>query len=259
MARTFVVGDIHGAAKALEQVLERSNFNKEEDTLITLGDICDGWPYVYECVEILLTIKNRIDIIGNHDEWFFRYLNTGIHPDKWIQGGAGTLRSYLRQLDKEDMIQRKYSGVISSLVPSDIPKSHWSFFAHQIPYYKDEKDRVFVHAGFFRWKTLLENRRDNINVLYWDRDFWTDALSANIGKGKTPLNFKAEPISEVFIGHTSTIYWDVFTPWKADIVWNMDTGGGGGKGGRLSIMNVDTYEFWQSDPVNDLYPDEKGR
>jgi Calcineurin-like phosphoesterase. len=67
--KTFVVGDIHGAHKALVQVLERSGFDKENDLLITLGDIADGWSEVYEVVEELLTIKHRIDIIGNHDEW----------------------------------------------------------------------------------------------------------------------------------------------------------------------------------------------
>jgi len=253
-----VVGDIHGAHAALEQVLERCGFNRNEDTLITLGDICDGWAYVKECVDTLLTIKNRIDVRGNHDEWFFTFLNTGIHPDKWIQGGAGTLKSYLRGTENEDKIQHKMSGgFISTLIPSDIPTDHWKFFAHQLPYYKDEKDRVFVHAGFYRWKTLVENRRDNENVFYWDRDFWTDALSASVGKGTTPLNFRVEPISEVFIGHTSTTNWEVDEPWNADRVWNMDTGAGGF--GRLSIMDVDTHEFWQSETIGSLYPGEKGR
>jgi serine/threonine protein phosphatase 1 len=257
MGKTFVLGDVHGAHLALMQVLERSGFNKEEDTLITLGDICDGWPYVAECVEILLTIKNRIDIIGNHDEWFSHYLNTGIHPDQWKQGGTGTLRSYLHMLGKENMIHKNIGGYISSLIPGDISLSHWKFFAHQIPYYKDEKDRVFTHAGFFRWKTLIQNRRDNITVFYWDRDFWTDALSSMIGKGKTPLSFRMEPISEVFIGHTSTENWNTDKPMHADIVWNIDTGSGWG--GKLTIMDVDTHEFWQSDNVKELYPDEKGR
>jgi serine/threonine protein phosphatase 1 len=29
--------------------------------------------------------------------------------------------------------------------------------------------------------------------------------------------------------------------------------------GSLSIMDVNTKEFWQSDPLPTLYPDEKGR
>jgi serine/threonine protein phosphatase 1 len=48
--RTFAVGDIHGSHRALLQVLERSGFNREEDRLITLGDICDGWPETKKCI-----------------------------------------------------------------------------------------------------------------------------------------------------------------------------------------------------------------
>ena len=40
-------------------------------------------------------------------------------------------------------------------------------------------------------------------------------------------------------------------------VWNLDTGGG--YEGRLTIMDIDTKEFWQSDFVNTLYSDERGR
>jgi serine/threonine protein phosphatase 1 len=37
--RTLVMGDIHGAHKALVQCLEKSGFNMEHDRLIQLGDI----------------------------------------------------------------------------------------------------------------------------------------------------------------------------------------------------------------------------
>lgn len=40
-------------------------------------------------------------------------------------------------------------------------------------------------------------------------------------------------------------------------VWNIDTGAG--FKGKLTIMDADTKEFWQSDPVPELYPNEKGR
>ena len=42
MKRTFVIGDIHGGLKALQQVLDRVEL-KENDHLIFLGDYVDGW------------------------------------------------------------------------------------------------------------------------------------------------------------------------------------------------------------------------
>lgn len=40
---TYVMGDIHGAHKAFIQCLERSNFDYDNDILIQLGDVADGW------------------------------------------------------------------------------------------------------------------------------------------------------------------------------------------------------------------------
>jgi serine/threonine protein phosphatase 1 len=34
-------------------------------------------------------------------------------------------------------------------------------------------------------------------------------------------------------------------------VWNIDTGAGWS--GKLTIMNVDTKEYWQSDLISELY------
>ena len=56
--KTFVIGDVHGNNRALLQCLEKSGFDKENDKLISLGDIADGWSEVPQCVETLLSIKN---------------------------------------------------------------------------------------------------------------------------------------------------------------------------------------------------------
>lgn len=271
MDRIFVIGDIHGAHIPLKQCLERSGFDKENDLLITLGDICDGWPYVYECVEELLTIKNRIDIIGNHDNWFQYWLQFGLHPDEWAQGGRGTALSYLREIDKEDLIQPKpYSrGYITALNSGDIPESHRRFFENQIPYYKDDKKRLFIHAGFYRFQTLSHMLQQDPSVFYWDRDLWNKALSVHKGE---KLKFKEE-FTEIYIGHTATLNWSynekkvnsiiipgnepITTPMHADIIWNLDTGAG--SHGKLTIMDIDTKQYWQSDPVNDIYGEYKPR
>ena len=51
--RTFAIGDIHGAYKALVQCFERSGFDYENDRLIVLGDVCDGYPEVKQCIDEL--------------------------------------------------------------------------------------------------------------------------------------------------------------------------------------------------------------
>lgn len=249
--KTWCIGDIHGSHKALIQCLERSGFDKENDLLITLGDICDGWSEVYDVVEELLTIKNRIDIKGNHDNWFYHFLTLQSHPVGWQQGGLGTLKSYCDQLNRT-YTERFNKGYITDLLDTDIPITHRGFFHNQVKYYKDDQNRLFIHGGFNRNYLLTE--QDNTEF-WWDRNLWYSAMSCR--SSKTKLNIK-EPLFEIFIGHTTTMNWkNTDTPMKADIITNLDTGAG--FKGKLTIMNVNTHEYFQSDSVEQLYINEKGR
>jgi serine/threonine protein phosphatase 1 len=62
---------------------------------------------------------------------------------------------------------------------------------------------------------------------------------------------------EIFIGHTPVTKIGEDVPTRRATVWNIDTGAG--FAGRLSIIDADSKEYWQSDPLPDLYPGEKGR
>ena len=53
--KTFVIGDIHGALKALKQVLERANVS-DNDTLIFLGDFVDGWSDAANVINFLIQL-----------------------------------------------------------------------------------------------------------------------------------------------------------------------------------------------------------
>jgi serine/threonine protein phosphatase 1 len=231
--RKFVMGDIHGSYKALIQCLERSEFDKENDILIQLGDISDGWSQTYECVEELMTIKNLIPIQGNHDFWTLKWMSYGfMQYEHKSQGGAATMYSY------------------SERSPEDRER-HLKFFKSQILYYIDEKNRCFIHGGFNK-DYKLDNDIDLHNHS-WNRTLWKQAMSCQPEHRLNDVN----DFNEIFIGHTTTINWDIDKPMNKAQVWNLDTGAG--FNGRLTIMDVDSKEYWQSDLVQELYINEKGR
>lgn len=262
--RTLVIGDIHGGYKSLIQCLERSKFDKKNDTLIVLGDVADGWPETLEVVEELLTIKNLIPILGNHDKWVMDWMGFGESPNLWLnQGGKATFYSYLGRDKIRDKHYKKYFS-----------KCHL--------YYIDDKNRGFVHGGFTSKKGLgYEPYETNY---YWDRDLWELANSLHFTEIKKedihdqyfrPNPHRMYKHKEIFIGHTSTNYWEVkphYPEYKDDNqpkngpivvpmnrcnIWNLDTGGG--YKGKLTIMDVDTKQYWQSDLLDVLYPNIKGR
>lgn len=229
--RTFSIGDIHGAYFALRDVLRQVNFDYENDTLISLGDVADGWSDVKKCIDELIKIKNLIYILGNHDEWLWNYLIYGSMPSIWMkQGGEASHKAFKDVLDKEPYI---------------------NFFRKSLLYYKDEKNRVFVHGGFYKGSPIEDVPRD---VLLWDRNLIREAIYWNTISDKERIT----RYNNVFIGHTTTddLIGDT-KPIQACEIVNLDTGAGWS--GKLTIMDVDTKEYWQSDFVKNYYPDEKGR
>lgn len=255
--KTFVVGDIHGNYKGLMQAIERSKIDYQNDTLISLGDVCDGHTQTFEVVEELLKFKNLIAVKGNHDDWFLQWLRTGINPANWGQGQGATGASYLTQMSVEDP-ENKYH-LIHTLLPQDIPREHSKFFQSQRPYYIDYQNRLFIHGGFNRHYRLDE--QDEF-VFYWDRDLWSQALSfesmTRDALPDQPIKFKMkEEFDEIFIGHTTTEFWGTDQPMRAANIWNLDTGGGWH--GRVTIMDINTKEYYQSDRAVELYPNFKGR
>jgi serine/threonine protein phosphatase 1 len=233
--RTFVMGDIHGAYLALIQCLKAVNFDYEQDTLIQLGDIADGWPQVPEIVEELLKIKNLISLRGNHDAWLEEWLELGVttrlHFD---QGGEASLEAY---------INKRLDGDFNE-------ENHLNFFKKQRNYYIDNENRLFLHAGYT--SKLGVGHEDRQSNYYWDRSLWTASMSVHTGTLSKTKMYK-----EVFIGHTTTMMWNIVYPMNKGNVWNLDTGAG--FSGKLTIMDVNTKEYWQSDFVKTLYPNLHGR
>jgi len=229
MNRTLVLGDLHGAHKALEQCLERANFDPVEDQFVCLGDVCDGWPYVKECVEMLQSIPNFIGIIGNHDLWAMEWANSGNMQKIWTtQGGENTLKSF-------------------GYDPSNFPLDFFMSFSKIY-----EKDgQVFVHGG------IDPNQRDlgeqSLEVCTWDRSL----VQAASRKHYQKPDYKYGGWKDIFVGHSTTQFYDSLKPVHHCNVWMIDTGGGWS--GKLTLMDADSKEYWQSDFVPDLYPGIEGR
>ena len=242
--KTFVLGDTHGNFLALKQCIKSSGIDKDKDTLIVLGDVVDGLPQSRECIEELLTFKTLIYIKGNHDEWFEIW---GLRGDKdwaWSSWGGYPQDKSLWTSQGGQATIRSYNGS-----PANIPKSHLDLFVNAPLYYIDDKNRVFVHGGFDRDKPIEEMQQE---LLMWDRELWYFAKRRS--QDKRTMNNTYTQYNEVFIGHTQI---NAPRPQHCCNIWNLDTAAGWD--GYLTIMDVDSKEFWQSSSVNHLYPDYRGR
>lgn len=224
MSRTFVIGDIHGANRALLQCLERSKFDYQNDHLISLGDVCDGWPETKQAINELLKIKNLTYLFGNHDFWTLEWMHRNGVDDSWLQqGGEATILSY----------------------DGKVPQAHIEFLEKARGYYVTG-NKLFVHAGIDPYQSI---ETQSLQMLLWDRNMARIAMDLQ-AKG---LKGNLTGYDEVYIGHTPVPSFPV----HACEVWLMDTGAGWS--GVLSMMNIETKELFQSDAVPRLYPGTEGR
>lgn len=223
--RRFVIGDIHGAHRALLQCFERSEFNRQEDMLICLGDLCDGWPDVYLVVDELLGIQNLVLLKGNHDVWLLDWFITGKAPEIWLmQGGDQTLKAY----------------------KDGIPSAHVKLLKEARLYYILD-NCLFVHGGFL--PDLPVEKQDK-EILLWDRSLVKTALHHRMHDEEIRLT----SYDKVYVGHTPTTNFFEDQPINTCGLCMADTGAGW-PGGVLTMINIDNGEFYSSDPVSQLYSD----
>ena len=239
--KTFVIGDIHGGLKALKQALNRAAVTPQ-DQLIFIGDYVDGWSESAQTISFLLKLSEThrcIFLRGNHEELLYNHLKKKEGSDMWLQhGGLATIKSY-------------------KLFSSEEINQHILFLENLKDYHIDEAKRCFVHAGFTNTKGPAFEYFSN--YVSWDRTLWETAcsLDTNISEESEIYPERLKLFSEIYIGHTPTTRIGRDTPTNCANVWNVDTGAA--FLGRLSIMNIESKEFWQSDPVWELYPEEQGR
>lgn len=244
MNRNFVIGDIHGGFLALKQVLREARVSNN-DTLIFLGDYVDGWSQAPEVLDLLINLNQTNSCVflkGNHDQLFLDWLQDkkeNINERMWFKhGGKATVDSY-KTISKATI------------------DSHIAFLSSLRNYYIDNNQNLFVHAGFTNMKGVGHEYFDK--TFYWDRTLWETAISLNptlvINSNLYPKRFTL--YNQIFIGHTPVTFIGETTPQNIACVWNIDTGAA--FKGPLTILDVETKEFWQSKPVFELYPLEKGR
>jgi serine/threonine protein phosphatase 1 len=216
-------------------------------------------------VEELLKVKNLIFVLGNHDIWWTNHLFKGQTPIAWVtQGGANTLNSYGGKVIPDVMLN--IDGV-------KVPKTHIEFFGNGLYYYEFD-EMVFVHGGFNPETPIKEQELES---LLWDRSIIKYAESNNIKNYKKVfightttqhiernwVNYQCRNCAEEWEKQV-TVYKDMMgepvcpkcksmdifqslgctKPLKIGNLYCLDTGGGWD--GRLTIMDIDSEEFWQS-------------
>lgn len=158
---------------------------------------------------------------------------------KWLlHGGKATLKAYEN-------------------IDNATKNKHLEFIQKMKLYVIDSQNRLFIHAGFTNLRGIEHEYFQE--SFFWDRTLWETALSTDSNHSRSDIFFPKRLLlyDEIFIGHTPTIRYGQSVPMNKHNVWNVDTGAA--FTGCITIMDINSKEFWQSDPIKTLYPNELGR
>ena len=251
MKRRLIIGDIHARYGMLRNVLYKAGFDPEKDILYSVGDFCDRGDKPVETLEYLMDLGDSFrPVLGNHDAWLESALITGAADPNWTYNNGGAI-----------------TGKAVFSMPEDW-REKLKIWLASIPVVRVLDDAVIVHGGvpggvgddllqkiaglprpvpLFRMFREEESEDETalINYLetfYWDRDYLMSAIAHEYGGVvlKQPLDTD----KALWIGHTPLAngkpYYSETYHLRA-----IDTGAGSGRG-PITVMNMDTKEYWQA-------------
>lgn len=243
MGRNLIIGDIHSRYEKLTAVLGKASYNPDSDILYSVGDFCDRGKDAVKTLRFLMSQNNLRAVIGNHDIILQNWLYTGLRDESWQHylGGNKTIQDiiYRNHLDQQERIKI----------------AEW---LRNLPLVRIEDKYIIVHGGIpyrrtmedlLRYQTGKRSQFDmttNDESPAWDRDYMLSAYAEINPKIKDEIFMKAEPFNTdktIFVGHTPTLDGVPFISEKYHLV-ALDTGAGGN--GPLTLMNMDTMEYWQA-------------
>ena len=208
--RDFVVGDVHGHFRTLEDLLAEVTFDAGADRLFSVGDLVNRGP---ESERALEWINNHFAGVtkGNHERWMARHFE---RPG--TDATLGPDEQWAKKIPREDY--EKWAHTLDALpvaitvetrhgpvgiVHADAPTKHWP-----------------VALALFEESTAW----DNVALLGFDEGHERRAI-----RRKTPMG----GLRALVHGHLPTQYVD-----HAGNRWGIDTGAGSPALERLTMMEI---------------------
>jgi len=188
--KIWIVGDLHGCRSQLDTLLQAHNFDKQQDLLISVGDLIDRGPDSLGCLALLEEPWFRC-VRGNHEEMALNALQ-GHESQLWEMNGGGwfwqlkgaeviTARHALNRLKEIPLILHlQLEEQIVVIAHADYPAEHYAWEQavnwHDVVWSRrridglqqGRRDTIPGADAFYFGHTPLQHRLDVDNLHYID-------------------------------------------------------------------------------------------
>ena len=170
MADQWVIPDIHGCSKTLQELVETQIRPKTGDAFYFLGDYIDRGPDSKGVIDYLMTLQNNgfnaHFLKGNHEEYLLKTLAYEPAPKRFIKLGRKNRFKDAWFAHGGEICMKSFG--VDNL--KQIPSVYLDWI-NSLEYYIELAGHILVHAGLnFR----IENPFDDQVDMLWTRDFEID-------------------------------------------------------------------------------------
>jgi len=171
--RIYTIGDIHGRADLLSELLVRIDDDLRarptiDSVQVFLGDYIDRGPNSRQVIDLLISRQRRRDVLflkGNHEDCLLQFLRDPTVLPAWQSiGGVYTLLSYGVMPTRGDDPESQHK--VSIALREAMPDSHRRFIGGLALSFTCG-DFFFVHAGV---RPGIPLQRQSQRDLLWIRD-----------------------------------------------------------------------------------------
>ena len=255
----------------LQEVLDKASFS-DSDTLYSVGDFCDRGIQNLKTLEFLMSLDNFKPVIGNHDWWLYLWLVQVFDPDRYYPDEIESIQCWKNWNGGKNTYEELNHASRAFL------KKLYKWMK-SIPFARKVDNKVIIHSiapdKEYAWRNQ-ENWKDYTTVtlenlqksglmydIVYDSNLWNRNVIVackdyqQIGykfpsfqlwaKDLYSKEFTGDPV--YIIGHTPLDH--PFFDKDLGIV-GLDTGAfcdkklGWDVEGCLTILDIDTFEYWQS-------------
>ena len=230
--RHLIVGDIHGYFEKFLDLLEKAEYDPDNDVLYSVGDMIDRGPQSVEVFHFFRDTPNCYAVKGNHElmlldeDWYSTWItNGGLQTIKNIQETNTNIDQLKKEIDELPWVievGHKFEEHSFRIIHAEVPPS-WSdvFLGLTLQSAQGTNDPSFRSCIWSR--RLIRTAEDNIK----------NSLPAAHG-----VKFDPERNFTNFVGHTPTH--QVF---QCGDHWFLDTS----YAGKLSMIDAETKEVFSID------------
>lgn len=165
--RVYAVGDIHGRADLLDDLLARieADVNGANSILVFLGDYVDRGADSRGVIDQLITLAERghelVFLRGNHEAAMLNFLRNPETGMRWVKiGGGETMRSYGVEPPTREAEPAAFEAAALALREA-VPDTHIKFL-NSLTLTARYGDYVFVHAGLRPGRDLHQQEMEDL-------------------------------------------------------------------------------------------------